>query len=186
MQQPTPQLPSLIYATITGPVDQSMVQRVFQSFAVAINGGVKVAHVVFQTTGGTIAEGIALYNYFRALPIDLHFYNVGTVASIGVVVFLGAQHRFASANSTFMIHKSTYNPQTPTNADRASGMADALKIEDERTQAILEANLTISKRKIDKHRVTELPFNAKGALDCGLVHEIREFVLPSGNILSNI
>jgi ATP-dependent Clp protease, protease subunit len=185
-QPPLSQLPQVIYASIAGPVDQAMTQRVFNTFAIGINGGVKTVRSILRSAGGGIGDGVALYNYFRAVPIDLHFYNIGTVASIGVIAFLGAAHRCASANATFVIHKSYYNPQAPTNADRASGMTDALKIEDARTRSILETNLTISAAQLEKHLVTELPFDAKAALACGLIHEIRDFAMPPGNMLTNI
>jgi ATP-dependent protease ClpP protease subunit len=40
-------------------------------------GGVNHLHLMFQTTGGDIGDGIALYNLFRALPITISLYNVG-------------------------------------------------------------------------------------------------------------
>jgi len=85
-----------------------------------------------------------------------------------------------------VIHKSYYGAQATTNAERASGMADALKIEDARTRSILETNLTISAAQLEKHLVTELPFDAKAALACGLIHEIRDFAVPPGSMLTNI
>src|ERR1700678_497487 len=91
-------LPEIIYATLTGPVDQAMLQRVFNAFAIAVNGGVKHIHCAFQTNGGMIADGVALYNYFQSLPIDISLYNIGSVQSIGVIAFLGGDHRYASAN----------------------------------------------------------------------------------------
>jgi ATP-dependent Clp protease, protease subunit len=184
--QKAPPLPQLIYATVAGPVDQALVQRIFTSFAIATHGGVKTVHSIFQTAGGMISDGVTLYNYFRAIPIDLHLYNTGSVFSIGVIAFLGAKHRYASANATFIIHKSSYNPQTPINAERASGMADALKIEDARTRSILESNLTIPSAQLEKHLATELPFDTNAALQCGLIHEIRDFYLPPGHTISNI
>jgi ATP-dependent Clp protease, protease subunit len=187
MQQPAPpKLPTVIYASLAGPVDQSMVQRLFQFMAIAINGGVKEVHAVFQSTGGMIGEGVALYNYFRSLPIDLRFYNVGSISSIAVIAYLGAKHRYASANATFVIHKSHFTPNAPTNADRMSGMTNMLKIEDARTRKIIESHLKLSKRRLERHLTTELPFTTQAALECGLITEIRDFSVPSGQMLSNI
>lgn len=180
------QLPQTIYASIAGPVDQPMVQRVFQSIAVAVNGRVRAIHSILQTNGGAVGEGIALYNYCRAMPIDLHLYNVGTIASIGVIAFLGARHRYASAHATFMIHKSHFVSPTPTDAERSSRAADALKIEDARTLAILCDNLTVSVEEIERHRASELLLDAKTALAWGLIKEIREFTVPPGNVINNI
>src|SRR5579859_1867486 len=101
-----PQLPEEVYLTLTGLVDQDMVKRIFNSFAVAVNGGVKTAHMLIQSTGGMVSEGVAIYNYLRGLPINLITYNGGSVASIAVLVYLSGKTRKASATSTFMIHRT--------------------------------------------------------------------------------
>ena len=178
--------PTTVYASLAGGIDQAMVQRVFQGFAVAINGGVQTVHLLLQSTGGTVSDGVAIYNYFRNLPIELHAYNMGGVSSIAVMAFLGARHRYASANATFMIHKTYFNVSAPTNAARASGMANSLKIDDARTRAILRNHLTLSNRRLERHLVDELPFTATDALACGLVTGIRDFQLPPGERIYNI
>jgi ATP-dependent protease ClpP protease subunit len=182
----TQQLPATIYATLAGPVDQSMVQRVFQSGAVAINSGVKTLHLLFHSNGGMVGDGITLYNYFRNIPIDLHIYNAGSVSSIGVIAFLGAHNRYASANATFVIHKTRFNPGTPTDAERARGMADAMKIDDARTLDILKANLSLSEGELERYRISELPFDAQVALACGLITKISDFMPGAGQVVSNI
>jgi ATP-dependent Clp protease, protease subunit len=179
------QLPSTIYATLAGPVDQSMVQRVFQSGAVAINGGVKILHLLFHSNGGIVGDGVALYNYFRNLPLDLHIYNAGSVSSIGVIAFLGAHNRYASANATFVIHKTRFNPGAPTDAERARGMADSMKIDDSRTLDILKSNVNLSEVELERYRVNELPFDAQTALACGLITNIGDFN-SQGQMISNI
>jgi ATP-dependent Clp protease protease subunit len=187
----TPQLPTTVYATLAGPVDQATVQRIFQGVAVAINSGVTSIHLLFQSAGGSVADGIALYNYFRALPIDLHLYNGGTVASIAVIAFLGARHRYASAHATFMIHKTYANAALFTSAATANTarlreIAQALDIDDSRTRAILRANLSLTDQRLEEYLATESPFDANEALRCGLVEAIKEFAPPFGGKLFNI
>lgn len=192
MTTPTTQkIPPIIYASLTGPIDQAMVQRVFNSFAVAINGGVKEIHMAMHSAGGTIPDGFALHNYFKAIPIDLRLYNAGTIASIAVIAFLGCKNRYASANATFMVHKSYANASIFTsaaaaNASRLRGLTSALEIEDARTRSILKAELAISDDRLDEHLVNELPFDSAEALQCEMISAIKEFVVPPGNMLSNI
>lgn len=185
MQQ-QPQIQPTIYATLAGGIDQATIQRVFQGIAVAINGGVQTLHLLMQSAGGIVADGVALYNYFKNLPLDLHLYNGGGVSSIAVVAFLGARHRYASANATFMIHKTYFNVSAATNAARASGMANSLKIDDARTRAILKLHLNITDRRLEKHLVDELPFTAQDAFACGMVTAIQDFSPPAGQKLFNI
>ncbi|MGH7014288.1 MAG: ATP-dependent Clp protease proteolytic subunit [Stellaceae bacterium] len=181
-------LPTEIYCSLAGPVDQAMVQRVFNSMAIAINGGVKTIHMLLQSGGGGVAEGVGLHNYFKSLPLDLHFYNGGTISSIAVIVFLGAGQRYASANATFMIHK-THSPagMPSTQAARLHGLANSYEIEDRRTRSILETGIPgLSQSQFDHHLDTELPFDANEALGCGLITGIQDFRVPPGHMLSNI
>jgi ATP-dependent Clp protease protease subunit len=159
------QLPPAIYISVVGTVDQTMVQRIAKAMemATAKDAGVRSIHVLFQSTGGNVGDGVFLYNYFRALPLDLHFYNLGTVASIAVVVFLGAKRRYASATATFMIHKSRAGSNLAT-SDNAPGLISSLTADDERTQGIFRAHLSFSEAELQKHLVGELTFTAADAL----------------------
>src|SRR5437764_9130338 len=89
-------LPKTVYAMFTGQINQEALQRLFQGFGLVSNSGVLALHLLFQSTGGFVNEGIALYNFLRAVPLQLHLYNGGSVASIAAIAFLGAQRRYAS------------------------------------------------------------------------------------------
>jgi len=184
MSQPAPLTssppPPVAYATFAGGLDQASVQRIFNGFSIAINAGVQTVHLLMQSTGGLIGDGVALYNYFRAVPIDLHLYNSGCVASVAVIAFLGAKHRYASTNATFVIHKSFLNVSATTNAAQAPGMANSLKIDDAHTRAILRSHLSLSNRRLEKLLVDSLPFTAQYALGCNMITAIKDFVSPPG------
>ncbi len=49
-------------------------------------------------------KALTIYNTLIALPIHLTVYNVGSVNSIGNVVFLAGRKRYACPGSTFMFH----------------------------------------------------------------------------------
>jgi hypothetical protein len=68
----------------------------------------------------------------------------------------------------------------------ARGMADSMKIDDARTMDILKANLNLPERKLERYRVSELPFDAQIALSCGLIAAIKDFRPPVGHMVSNI
>jgi len=61
-------------------------------------------HMLLSTPGGTVQDGIAIYNFIRALPVPLITYNIGQVNSIGNVVYQAGQRRIASKTSSFMFH----------------------------------------------------------------------------------
>jgi ATP-dependent Clp protease protease subunit len=61
-------------------------------------------HLLLSTPGGHVAQGIYIYNTLMGLPIKITTYNVGTVNSIGNVIFLAGKKRFAARTSSFMFH----------------------------------------------------------------------------------
>jgi ATP-dependent Clp protease, protease subunit len=186
MGQTAAALPKTVYGMFTGQINQEHLQRIFQGFGAASNSGVVALHAYFQSTGGFVNEGIALYNFFRTLPFELHLYNGGSVASIAAVAFLGAKHRYASANATFMIHKTHMSPPPGTNAARLRAFADSIEIDDQRTRAIFDSSLKLEKGVLDQHIETELPFTAAAALTAGIIHKIKDFDPPKDAQIFNI
>jgi ATP-dependent protease ClpP protease subunit len=57
-------------------------------------------HLMLSTLGGQVAQGISIYNMLKALPIRVITYNVGTVNSIGNVIFLAGSPRYAARTSS--------------------------------------------------------------------------------------
>ena len=98
------QLPKTVYATFVGPIDQMSLSRIFQNFGGAVTGKVETVHLLFQSTGGMIGDGISLYNFFIGLPLSLHIYNTGSVQSNRCLGFMGPlrqRHRHAGDHVPF-------------------------------------------------------------------------------------
>jgi ATP-dependent Clp protease, protease subunit len=74
-----------LYAVLSGTLDSSAVPRILTSFGNASQNNVQYMHVLFQSTGGGIREGIRLYNFFKNFSLDLTFYNMGVVSSVAVI-----------------------------------------------------------------------------------------------------
>lgn len=185
---PIPPLPAPIdvYAAFAGAIDQTSLQRFFQAFAtVMAQPSTGAFHLLFNSNGGTVSEGVALYNYFRALTIDFTIYNAGAVQSAGVVAYLGAKKRKVSAHAAFMVHRTHVSPQYAT-ADRLHAFTNSLRIDDERTEAILRQYLTLSEEQWQAHHAHELWLTAPDAVKAGLANEVGEFSPPPGRQIFGI
>lgn len=179
-------IPEEIWCTLAGPVDQAMVQRVFNSFAHAIREEVKTVHLLLQSSGGFVSDGIALYNYLSNLPIRIIAYNPGGVSSIAVVIFLAAEKRIASDTATFMIHKTHASPQAGTTATTLNAIANSLNIDNDRVEIILHRHITMPEEKWSLHQHSDLTITIEEAMRFDLIHEIGNFSPPSGPSLYNI
>jgi ATP-dependent Clp protease, protease subunit len=184
-QPPAPHPPEQVYGVFAGLIDQNTLGRLFQGLTMAINGGVKAVHLLFQSTGGTVSDGICLYNFFKGLPIGLTLYNVGCVSSAALIAYLGAEKRQASANATFMMHRTQATLQAAP-AERLHSVAHSVAIDDERLEAILRQHLKLTEEQWRVHSLSDLWLDAKEALACNLITSIGDFAPPKGGQLFNL
>lgn len=73
-----------------------------------------------------------------------------------------------------------------TSAERIQASLAAAVQDEERTEAILRAHTTMTDDMLSRRRFTDVYITAQQALDCGLVHEIGDFSLSSGNQIFQI
>jgi len=181
-----PNAPEEVWLTLTGQIDQPMLQKVFQLFAQLINDRVKTVHLLLHSGGGFVSDGICLYNYLSNSPISIVAYNAGNISSMAVVVFLAAQRRISSDNSTFMIHKTHATPNPGQTSAMLKEIADSLDIDNERVEAILHKHLSLPNDKWVLHKHGNLTITAKEAMDFALIHSIGQFSPPPDGALFNI
>lgn len=180
-----PQLPKEVYGAFCSAINQDSVQRIIANFAIAMNGKVQKVHLFFQSSGGTVGDGIALYNYFKALPLDLTIYNPGGVFSIATIAYLGAKKRKASAHAMFGLHRTT-GPAVAVESDKLKTLAEAAAMDDQRTQAIIREHTKLPPAKWEQLNKGELFFPAAEAVEYGIADEIADFSPPVGTAIFNI
>lgn len=173
-----------VWATFAGAIDQGSINRLFTAFALATQNKVPRLHLLFQSSGGYVGDGIALYNVLKALPLELTMYNAGNVASIAAIAFLGAKTRKASAHAAFMIHRTTR--QELATATRLKAATESLLLDDKRTEDILRAHITLDAEKWKELDYHDVVFSAQEAVNVGMAQTIGEFAPPVGSMIYNI
>jgi len=168
-----------VYCTFGGPIDQAAIERFFRSLPRLTKHPRAHLHLLFQTVGGYVGDGVCLYNLFRTFPRELTVYNAGNISSIGVIAYLGAHHRKCSSAATFMLHRSTMSPDLPT-AGRLQAAIKTLTIDDERTADILHRHVTLTDEQWRQLDRTDLTLTADEAIQIGLADEIAEFAPKKG------
>jgi ATP-dependent Clp protease protease subunit len=169
-----------VYCGFTGSIDAEGATRIATAFNAAMNDGVDVIHFAFSSPGGLVSSGIYLYNHIRALPMKVVAYNLGSVESIGAVVFVSADERYCSTHSGFMIHPTSF-PELPSmTAERLHMFHQAALSLDERTEAILRERTRLTDHFLNARRFTDVHISPGVALEHEIVHGIKEFVVPAG------
>ena len=165
-----------VYGIFTGPIDQAAAQRISNAMSLAINNGVEGIHLLFQSDGGKAGDAIYLFNLFRSLPISLTLYNIGSIASIAVIAYLGAAKRITTSNATFMVHRI---PVGATSGKLQSADNTAI-LDEKRIESILQSKLKLPEDKLKLHSVADLWLSADEAVAAGLATSIGDFIPPKG------
>lgn len=168
------------YFGYSGGIDAAGVTRIAAALNSAVNAGAADAHLCISSMGGYVADGIYLYNHIRGLPLRLWAYNVGSVSSIAVAVFLAAERRYCSAHAMFMIHPTVMPSSEGMGADRLQSALNAALADDVRTENILRERAAIPDIVLTERRTRDVHFGPKEAAEYGVVHGVREFALPAG------
>lgn len=178
---PQPVPPQEVYGVFCGQIDQGSAQRIFQSLSTATNPNLSVTHVhlMFQSSGGIVGDGVALYNFFKTYPLPLTIYNVGSVMSIGTIAYLGCQKRKTDSHALFQIHRSSMTTQNASLTD-LKGRIQSLTIDDSRTESILREHLSLSPKMWAQLKSgSDVSFYGDEAVKVGLATEIGEFSPPA-------
>ena len=174
------------YYTLSGDVNSDMVNRVFAATAKMTQQGVTTAHLLIQSHGGYVSDGICLYNYLRKAGPQFITYNCGAVASIAVIVFLAGARRIASDTARFMIHKAHSSPPSGSRSENLRIIADGLIADDLRTEAIMKKHLSLSSAMLKVYAQSDVHITAADALKTKLIHEIGDFSAPAGSKVIDI
>jgi ATP-dependent Clp protease protease subunit len=180
-----PVLPETVYGVFCGGVEQATAQKIVNSLAIAMGGKVKHVHLVFQSAGGYVGDGVFLYNFFRSIPIKLTLYNVGQISSAGVTAYLGAKIRKTSKSATFMLHRCVNSPQFAT-ATKLQRVAETLVLDDKRTDEIVRNHVKLPPELVTELQYHDLYLSGEEAVKFGLADGFDEFAPPAGTHVFNI
>ncbi|HTL66594.1 MAG TPA: ATP-dependent Clp protease proteolytic subunit [Lacunisphaera sp.] len=177
--------PNEVYATFVGAIDQNTIAKIMQAISFASQNKVTHFHLLFQSGGGSVNDGICLYNFLKACPLPLSIYNVGAVQSIALVAYLGAKTRIASKSATFMIHRTT-GPAIAVGTNRLQSISKAVALDDLRTEAIIKQYSQVAADEWTKLTDHEFWLTAEDAVKSGLATAIGEFSPPTGAPIYNL
>lgn len=105
MNQPT----KTVYVNFYDSINDAKVKAIMTIFTdIIAKHNPDTIYCLFSSGGGLVDPGIVLYNFLRALPVELIMHNTGSIASIANVVFLAANKRFVAKNSSFLFHGANW------------------------------------------------------------------------------
>lgn len=127
--------------------------------------------VYINSGGGSVFEGIAIYNMLKRHKAKVNVYIDALAASIASVIAMAGDTIFMPKNSMMMIHNAWM--MAVGNADELRKTADDLdRINESSNQAYRERNLTISEDELQSLLDAETWLSADECLQYGLCDEL--------------
>lgn len=175
-----------VYVSLAGKIGLRTHQELSRACAELVAERADDVHLILNSTGGGVGEGIALYNLLRAMPFRLTTYNIGRINSIGITIFLAGEMRCASATAAFMFHGVTWTVNSaPTMFSEQSlrERLESIRADQRRIAKIYEARTRLRAEDIHTLFAEERDVDATYALDVGVIHEIKELAIPPGSVM---
>lgn len=173
----------------TGPINSSTTGQLIEKCTKAVQQEASTLIIKIATMGGDCSYGFALFNFLSSLPIPLHTHNLGTVESMGNIIFLAGERRTASRFSKFLFHPFHWTLHGAIDHARMTEYSMSMdqdrflyeQIVLERTQGAFEpldvaSYLTAAPRFISPDE----------ALKCGLIHSIEELPMPQSAMNTSV
>ena len=181
---------SLHIVHFIGPINHSSACTVRNLCLQALQSGASEIALHMSTEGGNMTAGFALYFFLKSLPIPLTTHNVGSVESVGVVIFLAGSRRYACPRTRFLVHPLHWGFGAQVAADhaRVSEWRDCLDFDAERYACIFEEATTAAgmTEDIRTHLFGNARiFDTEAALAAGIIHQAVQARLPEAGETSH-
>ena len=176
------------YVSFITDINQQTTEVLMGVCADFCNKGVEHIYLLLSTPGGNVMNGITLYNYLRGIPAKLTTHNIGAVNSIGNVIFLAGEERFACQNSTFMFHGVGFDIIDKTRFEEKNlrEKIDAVQADQRGIGNIIAQRTKIGSEEVQKLFLRAETRDPDFAAAHGIIQEIREFKLPKGAPLAQL
>lgn len=179
--------PVIIY--FCAPIIQPATARLRSAICHLINKGHGGISIFMASSGGAVDEGLALYGFFRTLPVEVTIHNIAHIDSIAVAAYLGADKRVASPTSTFLIHDFYFGqPLATVTRSQVEEQALAMSTWRNKMRSLFKIHTNITNEMFEQTKLLDKPRveDASVAVKVGIAHKVAEAVVPLGTELINI
>lgn len=172
----------LVYVSFSAEINQVTTENLISVMANCANLEVQRVYLLLSTPGGSVMNGLNLYNVLLGMPFELIIHNVGSVNSIGNTIFLSGNKRYGTATATFMFHGVGFNARQNQRFEEKALLEHLARIrEEQRTIGrIISKYTALSEGEIAKLFRKAQTKDVNFALQKGFIHEIKEVNIQSG------
>ena len=172
-----------VYIVFSAEINPTTAEALIAALAKCCNDGVQDVYLILSTPGGTVMNGLNLYNVLRAMPFRLTTHNAGNVDSIGNAVFLAGSPRYAAPHSTFMFHGVGVGVNAGARLEEKSLREQLASIlaDQKRIGAIIQERTQLTAEQVEGLFRKAQTKDAAYAASTGIVDEVRDINVPAGS-----
>jgi len=141
-----------------------------------IDKGMTKLHLILNTPGGFIQDGIYIYNMLKGLPIEVNTINHYRADLSGLMLFCAGKNRYCSDHARFILHapKYTINSSDLFYEDYFNiKILDSIKENNLKIIEIISENSNLEEEEIIKLIRSSAILHENRALKMGIVTEIK-------------
>lgn len=154
---------------IAGEIDSKMTLALLNHLSLVEKNK---ATVFFNSEGGSVTDGFAMYDLIKASNLEIEMIGVGQIQSIAILPFLACKVRKCTVNTRFMFHHGTFEMTQPEGQKEMVGIVKELMEQDVAYQQAIVEHTNLSLREVKKKMKHGFYFDAQEALEMGFVQEI--------------
>ncbi len=189
MAEPISQEKEVVYINYFDGIDMERV-RLLMGVCTQILGQLKpkTLYFLFASPGGQVDAGIALYNFLKAIPPKIVMHNMSSVDSIGTVVFLAGDERYASPNTTFLFHgvSTQFQKEAALNLSQIKEIESRLSEDQNKIAGIIADNSQITKEEVQRLFAQGETKSLDFAKQKGFITDIKSLRLSHEDVLINV
>lgn len=177
-----PKKSPLVYITFSAGINQVSTETLISVVSNCANLEVQKVCLLLSTPGGSVVNGLNLYNVLLDMPFELIIHNVGIVNSIGNTLFLAGKERYATKTATFMFHGVGVPILQGQRLDEKALLEHLTRVRGEQRTIgrIISERTALSETEIAKLFREAQTKDVDFALEKGLIHEIRAVNIQAG------
>ena len=176
------------YISYIAGVNEQAAQRLIAICSELVQQNVQGVYLLISSPGGSVMHGITLYNMLKAMPFKLITHNVGSVDSIGNVIFMSGEERYANAASTFMFHGVSFQAPPGVIFDEmlTKEKLDSIQADHNKIADVISKNSKLNVQEIEQYFLESRTKSPDEALADGIIHEVRDVVIPPGALVITV
>lgn len=170
------------YISFAAEIIQQTTETFLGACTQLVNQGADALYILLSSPGGAVMNGLTIYNVLRGLPCEVITHNVGNVDSIGNMVFLAGDRRYACPHATFMFHGVgvDINQKMRLEEKTLRERLGSIQADQRRIGSVIVDRTDISEAEVNNLFLEAVTRDPDYALEREIVHEVRDVEIPRG------